>query len=587
MNLFKLIAGHIEEAVRLLVREGGLGEEALSVPISVEPPREAGHGDITTNIAMVLAKPAGKKPGELAEKIATRLGAETIFENIEIAGPGFINMTLTGSFWGQILSAILEKRGEFGKSAVGENEKVIVEFVSVNPTGPLHVGHCRGAAYGDALANLLEAASFDVTREYYINDAGVQVDVLARSAYLRYLEALGENIGEIDEGLYPGDYLKPVGRELVKKYGEKLRGQPEDVWLADVRELAIEAMMDSIRQDLDKLSISFDNFFSERSLIQGDIDLVAKTIEELRGRGLVYEGRLPPPKGKLSEEWEDREQTLFRATQFGDDVDRALIKSDGSYTYFASDMAYHRDKFARSFKNMINVWGADHGGYVRRMTAAVKAMTAGEGTLDVKICQLVRLFRDGAPVKMSKRSGNFVTLRDVVDEVGSDPVRFMMLYRKNDAPLDFDFVKVQERSRDNPVFYVQYAHARAHSVLYRNLPDIFPDIDPDTITGDNVDIGLLEDEGEICLMKRLGQFPRLIETSALSHEPHRVAFYLFDLASDFHAQWNRGTDQPHLRFIRQSDRKLTEARMALVVSTADVIASGLRILGVNPVREMR
>ena len=410
--------------------------------------------------------------------------------------------------------------------------------------------------------------------------------MLARSAYLRYREALGEDIGEIPEGYYPGDYLKPVGAELAKIHGEKLLSQEEDEWLSPVREFATASMLEAIKEDLASLDISQDVFFSERSLIEGESDKVALTIDELREKGLIYEGRLPPPKGKLPDDWEDREQTLFRATEFGDDVDRALVKSDGTYTYFASDMAYHDDKFKRGFRTMIDVWGADHGGYVKRMKAAVKALTGGEGELDVKICQLVRLFRGGEPVKMSKRAGEFVTLRDVVGEVGPGPVRFMMLYRKNDAPLDFDFVKVTEKSRDNPVFYVQYAHARAHSV-FRNTLEVFPDLKHDSLDVEKLKLSLLNSEEELAIIKRISQFPRLIEAAALSHEPHRVAFYLYELAGDFHSLWNRGKELPQLRFINATDRDLTEVRVALVSAIAEILASGLKILGVQPIREMR
>ena len=496
--------------------------------ITAEPPRDAAHGDIATNAAMVLAGRAKMKPRDLAEQIAGRLRADEDIDHVEIAGPGFINLTLAVDFWPKVVRAVLTEGLEFGRGELGGGAKVNVEYVSANPTGPLHVGHCRGAVFGDSLANLLAFAGFDVTREYYINDAGAQVDVLARSAYLRYREALGEEIGDIPEGFYPGEYLMPVGQALADTHGETLLEQEEGEWLPLVRDTAIDIMMDRIRADLAALNISFDVFFSERSLIAGNGDGVAATIDDLRAEGLIYEGRLPPPKGKLPDDWEDREQTLFKATDFGDDIDRALVKSDGGYTYFASDMAYHRDKFTRGFCHMIDVWGADHGGYVKRVKAAVKALTGGKAELDVKICQLVRLFRGGEPVKMSKRSGSFVTLRDVVDEVGPDPVRFMMLYRKNDAPLDFDFVKVTEQSRDNPVFYVQYAHARAHSV-YRNTREVFSDFTPDEEILAKAPINLLADEAEIGLMKRIGQFPRVVEAAASAHEPHRLAFSFMSL----------------------------------------------------------
>ena len=586
MNLYAHFASRIADTLDALKADGILPAGAAMKAVSVEPPRDASHGDLSTNAAMVLAKPAAMKPRDLAEKIAASLSEDEAVEAVDIAGPGFINLTLKASFWPKIVASVLAQPGTYGRGEAKGGEKVNVEFVSANPTGPLHVGHCRGAVFGDALANLLEYAGFDVTREYYINDAGAQVEILARSAYLRYREALGEEIGDIPEGFYPGDYLKPVGQALAGKFGDQLLGQDEGEWLPVVRAAAIDAMMANIRDDLAALDIAFDIFFSERSLSDANGGAVASTIAELRERGLVYEGRLPPPKGKLPDDWEDREQTLFKATEFGDDVDRALMKSDGSYTYFASDMAYHRDKFERGFRHMIDVWGADHGGYVKRMTAAVKALTGGDADLDVKICQLVKLFRGGEPVKMSKRAGSFVTLREVVDEVGPDPVRFMMLYRKNDAPLDFDFVKVLEQSRDNPVFYVQYAHARAHSV-FRNTRDVFADFEPDCDILAKSSIDLLKNQEEIQLMQRIGQFPRVIESAAGAHEPHRLAFYLYELAGDFHSLWNRGKELPQLRFINADNRDLTMARVALVAATAEVLASGLGILGVKAIREMR
>ena len=587
MNLYAQFADRIAAALDALKTDGVLPADTGMEGITVEPPRDETHGDIATNAAMVLAGRAGLRPRDLAEKLAGFLSAIEHVQAVEVAGPGFINIRLADSFWPQVVSAVLDPETQFGRSDSMAGERVNVEYVSANPTGPLHVGHCRGAVFGDALASLLAFTGCDVTREYYVNDAGAQVDALARSAHLRYRGALGEDIGEIPEGLYPGEYLKPVGRALAETHGEALLGQPEEAWLPIVREAAVSAMMNLIRDDLATLNIRHDVFFSERSLMAGKSgDDVARTIAELDDRGLIYQGRLPPPKGQRPEDWEDREQTLFRATEFGDDIDRPLRKSDGSYTYFASDMAYHRDKFARGFKTMIDVWGADHGGYVKRMTAAVRALTGGEGELDVKICQLVRLFRAGAPVKMSKRAGSFVTLREVVDEVGSDPVRFMMLYRKNDAPLDFDFVKVTEQSRDNPVFYVQYAHARAWSV-FRNTRDVFPDFDPDSEILAESELSLLADQAEIALMRRIAQFPRVVEAAAAAHEPHRVAFYLYHVAGNFHGLWNRGKELPQLRFINPENRDSTMARVALVAATAEVLALGLNILGVQAIREMR
>jgi arginyl-tRNA synthetase len=587
-NVFATVLGRVHAAIDALTAEGRL-PRLDAARVVVEPPRDAAHGDMATNAAMVLSKDAAKKPRELAEMIAEKLRADDLVARVEVAGPGFINLALKPAVWGEELRGAVRAGAAFGRGAARPH-KVNVEYVSANPTGPMHVGHCRGAVFGDALANLLDFAGLEVTREYYINDAGAQVDVLARSAYLRYREALGENIGPIPEGLYPGDYLKPVGIALAAEHGAALNQKPEDDWLPIVRRKAIAMMMDAIREDLAVLNVTHAVFFSERSLIEGD-DEVAATIAWLRARGHVYDGRLPPPKGAPIEDWEDREQTLFRATAFGDDVDRPLMKSDGSYTYFASDIAYHRNKFARGFGDMIDVWGADHGGYIKRMQAAVQAVTDGQGDLDIKVVQLVRLLRNGEPVKMSKRSGDFVTLREVVDEVGRDAVRFMMLYRKNDAVLDFDLAKVIEQSRDNPVFYVQYGHARAHSI-FRNAREVVPELPVDSSARaaflGQARLGLLEDEGELALMKKIALYPRLIEAAAAAHEPHRVAFYLYELASEFHAQWTRGgKDSPHLRFIIQSDPSLTVARLALVQGVATVLASGLALLGVGAPEEMR
>ncbi|MGK2921637.1 MAG: arginine--tRNA ligase [Methyloceanibacter sp.] len=584
MDVFAGFHGHVLAAVQQLKHDGVVPHEASVDGITLGSPKDPTHGDLATNAAMVLAKPAGAAPRALAERIVPLIASDPGIEKVEIAGPGFINLTLARAFWPRVLRMVLEQGDAFGRSAIGKGQAVNVEYVSANPTGPMHVGHCRGAVFGDALANLLAFAGYDVTREYYVNDAGAQVDVLARSAFLRYREALGEDIGDIPEGLYPGDYLKPVGESLASNHGRDLLDMPESEWLPLVRAMALKAMLGMIEEDLAQLGIRHDVFFSERSLIEGR-DEVADTIATLRARGLVYEGRLPPPKGKIDEEWEDREQLLFRATEFGDDQDRPLVKSDGAYTYFASDIAYHYDKFRRGFKSMIDVWGADHSGHIKRMRAALTALTDGQGDLDVKICQLVRLFRAGEPVKMSKRAGTFVTLRDVVDEVGAGPVRFMMLYRKNDAPLDFDFAKVTEQSRDNPVFYVQYAHARASSVL-RNVREGFPDLDMGEDQLARADLERLNDDGEIALIRSLAQFPRIVEGAAQAHEPHRLGFYLYDLAGDFHGLWNRGKDLPQLRFIYENDRELTRARVALVAATKRVLAMGLGILGVHALHEL-
>jgi arginyl-tRNA synthetase len=593
-NIFAAVLDKVRAANNALVADGVLPAGIDQSRIVVEPPREAAHGDMATNAAMVLAKDAGKKPRELAEAIAAKLRADGLVAQAEVAGPGFINLTLEPSAWIGALRAVLSAGTDYGRSGTGQGSAVNVEYVSANPTGPMHVGHCRGAVFGDALANLLAFSGYNVTREYYVNDAGAQVDALARSAFLRYREALGEDIGAIPEGLYPGDYLKPVGAKLAAQYGPTLEDKPEAEWLPIVRGCAIEMMMVGIRDDLKSLNVVQDVFFSERSLIAGPRDEVGATIAALRRAGYVYEGRLPPPKGAPVEDWEDREQTLFRATDFGDDVDRPLMKSDGTYTYFASDIAYHKSKVDRGFAILIDVWGADHGGYIKRVQAAVKAVqaitNAAVAELDVKIVQLVKLLRGGEPVKMSKRAGEFVTLREVVDEVGKDAVRFMMLYRKNDAVLDFDLAKVIEQSRDNPVFYVQYGHARGRSV-FRNARDVVPDLPSEPTARAAALMGAplerLEDAGELALMRRLALYPRLLEAAALAHEPHRIAFYLYELASDFHAQWNRGKDASYLRFIIQNDPQLTMARLALVQGVVTVLASGLGVLGVEAPEEMR
>jgi arginyl-tRNA synthetase len=589
-NIFATILNKVRSANTALVAAGMLPAGIDQSRVVVEPPRDADRGDMATNAAMVLAKDAGKKPRELADAISDRLRADAMIDKVEVAGPGFINLTLKPAAWVDALRTVLRAGRQYGHSTIGNGTKVNVEYVSANPTGPMHVGHCRGAVFGDALANLLIAAGYEVTREYYINDAGAQIEALAQTSFLRYREALGETIGEIPEGLYPGDYVKQVGEELKADYGDELLKKPESEWNPIVRERAINIMMADIRNDLWSLGVVPDVFFSESSLTE-DGDQVASTIEFLRKHGYIFEGRLPPPKGASVEDYEDREQTLFRATAFGDDLDRPLKKSDGSYTYFASDIAYHKSKIDRGFTSMIDVWGADHGGYVKRMQAAVKALSGNaKADLDIKIVQLVKLMRDGQPVKMSKRAGEFVTLREVVEEVGRNAVRFMTLYRKNDAVLEFDLAKVIEQSRDNPVFYVQYGHARGRSV-FRNVREFLPDLpeEPDALVQAlaKAQLDRLEDPGELSLMRRLALYPRLLEGAALAHEPHRIAFYLYELASDFHAQWNRGKDMPHLRFIMQNDRVITLARLALVQGVVTVLASGLATLGVDAPEEMR
>jgi arginyl-tRNA synthetase len=587
INIFAEMLERIRAASEALIAAGALPSGIDQSRVTVEPPRDAAHGDMATNAAMVLAKDAGRKPRELAETIAEKLRADALVAKAEVAGPGFVNITLRPAAWVDTLRAAVRLGSTYGKIDLGNGAPVNVEYVSANPTGPMHVGHCRGAVFGDALANLLAFTGFEVTREYYINDAGVQVDLLARSAFLRYREALGEKIGAIPEGLYPGDYLKPVGAAIAAEYGDALAKQSETSWLPIVRDKAVAMMMGVIRDDLAALDVKPDVFFSERSLLMSGEDRVGATIELLRQRGYVYEGRLPPPKGAPAEDWEDREQTLFRSTAFGDDVDRPLKKSDGSYTYFASDIAYHRSKLERGFRTLIDVWGADHAGYIKRMQAAVAALSDRRAELDVKVVQLVKLLRAGQPVKMSKRAGEFVTLREVVDEVGRDPVRFMMLFRKNDAVLDFDLVKVLEQSRDNPVFYVQYGHARAQSV-FRNARAAFADL-PDDVAqlAERADLARLDDAAELALMRQIALYPRILAGAAAAHEPHRIAFYLFDLASEFHALWTLGNASPHLRFIIQNDRQLTEARLVLVQGVAAVLASGLALLGVEAPNEMR
>jgi arginyl-tRNA synthetase len=577
MNLF----GHFQTVVRndlLAMMAAGELVSGLDVSrVTAEPPRDASHGDVTTNAAMVVAKAAGMAPKLLAEVLAKRLAKQPDVLSAEVAGPGFINLHLKETFWPKILDAILEKGDDYGSSDLGKGIKTNVEYVSANPTGPLHVGHCRGAVFGDALAALLKVTGYDVCKEYYINDAGAQVDTVARSAFLRYQEALGTDIGEIPVGLYPGEYLIPVGQALAAEHGKNLLSMTEEQWLPIARKTAISMMMNLIRSDLASLKIHQDIFFSEKSLHESNE--VRDTVADLRARGHVYEGRLPPPKGELPEDWEDREQTLFRATDFGDDIDRPLLKSDGSYTYFASDVAYSRNKIRRGFQELIYVLGADHGGYVKRLEAVASAI-AGPGKVDVivRLCQLVKLFRNGEPVRMSKRAGEFVTLREVVDEVGPDVVRFMMLYRKNEAPLDFDFAKVTEQSKDNAVFYVQYAHARVCSVL-RNGAEL-------GLTGVNHDFSLLVDEAERHVVKRLAEYPKMLEGAALAHEPHRISFYLYELASDFHSLWNKGKESPQLRFIVKNEIILTDSRLAFLRAIRYVLGNGLRILGVNPVEEM-
>jgi arginyl-tRNA synthetase len=585
MNIFADFNARIKKAVQqieLSAKDGG----ALDLSrVTVEPPRDATHGDLATNVAMVLSKAVGENPRALAEKVAAALRSDGDVASVEVAGPGFINLRLSDSFWHAALQTMLAAGPDYGRSRIGAGRKTNVEYVSANPTGPMHVGHCRGAVVGDVLANLLAFAGYDVTKEYYINDAGVQIDVLGRSVMLRYREAMGEQISEIPAGLYPGDYLVPVGQALAAEFGARLNQMPEDEALAIVKDRTIDAMMAMIREDLAALNVNHEVFFSERTLHADGGRKIRAALNELTMKGHVYKGKLPPPKGQVPEDWEDREQTLFRSTEIGDDIDRPLVKSDGAYTYFAADVAYMYDKYARGFREMIFILGADHGGYVKRMEALAKAVSDGEVHLTVLLCQLVKLYRDGEPVRMSKRSGEFVTLREVVDEVGRDPIRFMMIYRKNDAPLDFDFAKVTEQSKDNPVFYVQYASARCHSVFRQAAEQLGAAIpDPATLAGH---AHKLTDESEIALVKKLAEYPRLIESAALAQEPHRLAFYLYEVATAFHGQWNRGNDNVDLRFVKVNDRELTYARLGLVQAVSGVISSGLALIGAEAPREMR
>lgn len=585
MNLFTDFEARIKTALEQIDLVKEKRSELDFGRIAVEPPRDASHGDVATNAAMVLAKPLGTNPRALAEIITEKLKEDPDVAEVSVAGPGFINVRIAVGYWQRLLASMITAGTDYGRSTMGEGRKVNVEYVSANPTGPMHVGHCRGAVVGDALANLLSFAGFDVTKEYYINDAGSQIDVLARSVFLRYREALGEKIGEIPAGLYPGDYLVPVGEALARDYGVKLHNMPEDQWMPLVKDRTIDAMMVMIREDLEALNVHHDVFFSERTLHANGAAAIRTAINDLTFKGHVYKGTLPPPKGQLPEDWEDREQTLFRSTEVGDDMDRPLIKSDGSYTYFAADVAYFKNKFDRGFSEMIYVLGADHGGYVKRLEAVARGVSEGKAKLTVLLCQLVKLFRDGEPVKMSKRSGDFVTLRDVVEEVGRDSVRFMMLYRKSSEPLDFDFAKVTEQSKDNPVFYVQYAHARCMSV-FRQAKEAFPDLDvsPEILAKA---VSGISDPAELQLVAKVAEFPRLVEAAAQSQEPHRVVFYLYDLASSFHAHWNKGKDQVDLRFINDKSRESSITRLGLVYAVASVLKSGLAIAGTAAPEEMR
>ena len=580
MNLFADIRALVIDALGQMQADGALPQGLDTANVSVEPPRDAAHGDMATNAAMVLAGPAGAKPREIADALAPLLAADPRVAEASVAGPGFINLRLAPAVWQGVAARVLREGTAFGRSQMGAGQRVNVEYVSANPTGPLHVGHTRGAVFGDALASLLSYAGYDVTREYYINDGGAQVDVLARSVYLRYLEAHDLSV-DWPDGSYPGDYLIDVGEALKAKVGDRWLKAPESEWLDPVRDFATDAMMDLIRRDLAALGIEMDLFYSEKSLY--GTGRIEAALEALSQKGLIYEGVLEPPKGKTPEDWEPRKQTLFRSTAHGDDVDRPVKKSDGSWTYFAPDIAYHYDKITRGFDALIDVFGADHGGYVKRMKAAVSALSDGRVPVDIKLMQLVKLWKNGEPFKMSKRAGNFVTLRDLVDQVGPDVTRFVMLTRKNDAPLDFDFDKVLEQSRENPVFYVQYAHARVQSVL-RRAREAGIAVDDATLAGSN--LASLSHEAELTVLRKLAEWPRLVEIAARGNEPHRVAFYLNELAGDFHSLWNRGNDDPSLRFLQDGEIALSQSKIALARAVSVVISAGLGILGVTPAHEM-
>lgn len=580
MNLFTHVREILIDILHDLSTQGILPADTDFSQITVEPPKDSRHGDMATNAAMVLSKSVETKPRELAKIISESLSQNEIVLSVDIAGPGFINISLSEACWHSLLSSVLLNGINFGRSNIGSSKKVNVEFVSANPTGPLHVGHTRGAVFGDALASLLSYSGYEVTREYYINDGGAQVDVLARSVFLRYQEAFGKEV-VFEDGTYPGDYLIPIALKLKDKFGDAYLQKSEDKWLPEFRDYAVQAMMDLIKSDLDLLGIEMDTYFSEKSLY--DSGQIEAALDRLKNNGLIYKGILEPPKGKKTEDWEPREQTLFKSTLHGDDVDRPVLKSDGTWTYFAPDIAYHFDKITRGFDLLIDIFGADHGGYVKRMKAAVSALSNGEVPLDIKLCQLVKLYQNGEPFKMSKRAGNFVMLRDLVEEVGPDVTRFVMLTRKNDAALDFDFQKVLEQSRENPVFYVQYAHARIKSVI-RKAEELDIDISDRALSEMNL-TGLTH-SSELSLIKKIAEWPRLVEVAARLYEPHRIAFYLFDLSSQLHAHWSKGSENPDLRFLHNDNLVKTQSKIALARAVSIVISSGLAILGVEPAEKM-
>lgn len=586
MNIYNNLRQEIES---IILRSDELSVDKSKIKlssISVEPPKNKDHGDVSTNVAMVLSKPLKKNPRELASVIAKEIEQISYVEKVQIAGAGFINLTLSNDIWYETLSNILQLEDNFGNSNIGNGQKVNVEYVSANPTGPMHIGHARGAVYGDALSLLLQKCGFDVTREYYINDAGAQIDVLAKSVFLRYRETLGQEIGKIPAGLYPGEYLVNVGKLLADKYADRLLHMPEHDWLAIVKEFSMSAMMDLVKSDLKLLNIEHDVFTSEKEIQQtGKIE---KGLEVLSNKGLIYKGTLEPPKGKQPDDWEPREQTLFKSTSFGDDLDRAVKKADDSYTYFASDIAYHLDKIERGFDKMVIVLGADHGGYIKRLKSIVTALSDGKADIDVKISQIVHFIEDGKPIKMSKRAGTFTTVKDVIEDVGSEIVRFIMLTRKNDAVLDFDLDKVRDQTKDNPVFYVQYANARANSVL-RVAERDFPQAFDKYKEFDSSDISLLanlQSEDEIDFIKFMATWPRIVEAAAINNEPHRIAFYLQEIASKFHFLWNKGNSDTTMRFILPENIQLTASRLLMLKAFTYIISSGLSVMGVKPLSEM-
>ena len=581
MTVFADFRSVVLEALAQLQAEGRVPSGLDASAVAMETPRDAAHGDLATNAALVLAKPAKMQPRVLAEMLAEKLRLNPKIRGAEPAGPGFLNLRIDEAVWREEIREAVDLGAAWGRSQAGAGKSVNVEYVSANPTGPLHVGHMRGAVFGDALASLLDAAGWSVTREYYINDAGGQVNTLSRSAYLRYLEAHDRAI-EIPEGLYPGEYLRDVGAALRARFGDAFVDQPEEVWLIPIRDFAVARMMEEIKEDLAALNVRMDVFSSEKAVAESGA--VEAAIARLDSMGLIYQGVLEPPKGKLPEDWEAREQTLFRSTAYGDDVDRPIRKSDGAWTYFAPDIAYHFDKTQRGYDLLVDVLGADHGGYVKRLKAAVAALTNGRVPLEVELCQLVKLFKNGQPYKMSKRAGTFVTLRDVIDEVGPDVARFVMLMRKNDAPLDFDFAKALEQSKENPVWYVQYAHARTAS-LARQAAEAGLTFDDAALAA--ADMSLLDHPSEMALIRKIAEFPRHVEGGAQAREPHRIAFYLYDLAGVFHALWSRGKEEEELRFVQAADPEGTKARLALVRAAQLTLANGMRILGVTPMDEMR